>query len=120
MQRESNNAPLLAIHDVGDLELVRGYNSIEVDAHGRITFFEEKPEEPRSTLSGIALYFYPARRCRWSASTSPAGNNPDQPGRLIQWLYPRVDVYTWQVPGQWYDIGDREQLEEADRVFSQS
>jgi NDP-sugar pyrophosphorylase family protein len=31
-----------------------------------------------------------------------------------------VDVYTWPVPGQWYDIGDREQLEEADRVFSQS
>ena len=28
--------------------------------------------------------------------------------------------YTWHVPGQWYDIGDREQLEEADRVFSQS
>jgi glucose-1-phosphate thymidylyltransferase len=49
-----------------------------------------------------------------------AGNNPDQPGRIIQWLYPRVDVYTWQVPGHWYDIGDREQLEEADRVFSQS
>ena len=42
-------APLLATHDVGDLELVRGrYNSIEVDAHGRITYFEEKSEEPRS------------------------------------------------------------------------
>ena len=48
-----------------------------------------------------------------------AGNNPDQPGRLVQWLYPRVDFYTWPVPGQWYDIGSREQLEEADRVLSQ-
>ena len=27
------------------------------------------------------------------------GNNPDQPGRLIQWLYPRMPVYTWSVPG---------------------
>jgi glucose-1-phosphate thymidylyltransferase len=114
-------APLLAIHDVGDLELVRGrYNSIEVDANGRITYFEEKPEEPRSTLSGIALYFYPRHTLPLIREYLAAGLNPDQPGRLIQWLYPRVDVYTWQVPGQWYDIGDREQLEEADRVFSQS
>ena len=114
-------APLLAIHDVGDLELVRGrYNSIEVDARGRITYFEEKPEEPRSTLSGIALYFYPRETLPLIREYLADGNNPDQPGRLIQWLYPRVDVYTWHVPGQWYDIGDREQLEEADRVFSQS
>lgn len=113
--------PLLAVHDVGDLELVRGrYNSIEVDSHSRITFFEEKPDEPRSTISGIALYFYPRETLPLIREYLAGGNNPDQPGRLVQWLYPRVDVYTWPVPGRWYDIGDREQLEEADRVFSQS
>ena len=112
-------APLLAVHDVGDLELIRGrYNSIEVDTSGRITYFEEKPEEPRSTLSGIALYFYPRHTLPLIREYLAAGNNPDQPGRLVQWLYPRVDVYTWTVPGDWYDIGDREQLEEADRIFS--
>jgi glucose-1-phosphate thymidylyltransferase len=111
--------PLLAIHDVGDLELIRGrYNSIEVDANGRITFFEEKPDEPRSTLSGIGLYFYPRDSLPLIREYLAAGNNPDQPGRLVQWLYPRVDVYTWPVPGDWYDIGSREQLEEADRIFS--
>jgi glucose-1-phosphate thymidylyltransferase len=114
-------APLLAIHDVGDLDLVRGrYNSIEVDAQGRITYFEEKPAEPRSTLSGIALYFYPRETLPLIGEYLGDGNNPDQPGRLVQWLYPRVDVYTWHVPGRWYDIGDRAQLEEADRVFSRS
>ena len=45
-------------------------------------------------------------------------NNPDQPGRLIQWLYPRMPVYTWSVPGTWYDIGSKETLEEADGIFS--
>ena len=48
------------------------------------------------------------------------GNNPDQPGRLIQWLYPRTDVYTWRVPGTWYDIGSAETLREADEIFSRS
>jgi len=46
------------------------------------------------------------------------GNNPDQPGRLIQWLYSRTPVFTWTVPGTWYDIGGKESLEEANRVFS--
>jgi len=112
-------APLLGVHDVGDIELIRGrYNSIEVDARGRITYFEEKPDEPRSTLSGIALYFYPRKTLPLIGEYLAAANNPDQPGRLVQWLYPRVDVFTWPVPGDWYDIGDREQLEEADRIFS--
>jgi len=112
-------APLLAIHDVGDVDLIRDrYNSIEIDDAGRITYFEEKPAEPRSTLSGIALYFYPRATLPLIRDYLESGKNPDQPGRLVQWLYPRVDVYTWRVPGRWYDIGSREQLEEADRVFS--
>ena len=113
------SAPLLAIHDVGDIDLIRGrYNSIEIDAEGRITYFEEKPTEPRSTLSGIGLYFYTRTTLPLIRDYLAAGHNPDQPGRLIEWLYPRVDVYTWPVPGRWYDIGSREQLEEADRIFS--
>ncbi len=113
------NEPLLAVHDIGDLDLIRGrYNSIEIDEAGRVTYFEEKPQEPRSTLSGIALYFYPRHTLPLIAEYLANGENPDQPGRLVQWLYPRVDVFTWQVPGRWYDIGSREQLEEADRIFS--
>jgi glucose-1-phosphate thymidylyltransferase len=29
-----------------------------------------------------------------------------------------VPVLTWQVPGRWFDIGSKETLEEADRLFS--
>jgi glucose-1-phosphate thymidylyltransferase len=118
-EARERRAPLLAIHDIGDLELIRGrYNSIEIDADGRVTYFEEKPDAPRSTLSGIGLYFYPRQTLPLIREYLATGNNPDQPGRLVQWLYPRIDVYTWPVPGRWYDIGSREQLEEADRIFS--
>lgn len=111
-------APVLAVYDVGELELVRQYNAIEVDAEGRIVYFEEKPSRPRSTLTGIALYFYPRRTLPLVFRYLAEGGNPDQPGRLIEWLYPQVDVYTWRVPGLWFDIGSKEQLAEADRVFS--
>lgn len=112
-------APVLAVYDVGELELVKQYNAIDTDATGRITHFEEKPAVPHSTLTGIALYYYPREILPRIHQYMAEGNNPDQPGRLIQWLYPRVPVYTWRVPGRWYDIGFFAQLEEANRLFSE-
>lgn len=112
------NAPVLAVYDVGDLEEIKKYNAITMDSDGRITFFEEKPKQPQSTVTGIALYYYPKSTLPLIEQYIAEGNNPDQPGRLVQWLYPRVPFYTWRVPGIWYDIGSKEALEEANRVFA--
>src|SRR5205823_6402795 len=114
------NAPVLAVYDVKDLEQIKKYNAITLAADGRITFFEEKPKKPSSTVTGIALYFYPRSTLPLIKQYVTEGNNPDQPGRLIQWLYPQVPVYTWMVPGLWYDIGSKETLEEANRIFAKS
>ena len=46
--------PVLGVYDVGNLEEIKKYNAIEIDADGHITFFEEKPTEPKSTLTGDA------------------------------------------------------------------
>jgi glucose-1-phosphate thymidylyltransferase len=112
------NAPVLAVYDVGDLDQIKKYNAINLDGDGRITFFEEKPKNPTSTLTGIALYFYPKSALPLIRQYIAEGNNPDQPGRLIQWLYPCLPVYTWKVPGLWYDIGSKETLEEANQIFA--
>ncbi|MDQ6631295.1 MAG: nucleotidyltransferase family protein [Verrucomicrobiota bacterium] len=112
------NAPVLGVYDVGSLEEIKKYNSISLDPEGRITFFEEKPENPTSTLTGIALYFYPKFTLPLIKQYVAEGNNPDQPGRLVQWLYPKIPFYTWTVPGFWYDIGSKETLEEANRIFA--
>ena len=111
-------APVLAVYDVGDLEEVKKYCAITINHEGRITFFEEKPTNPTSTLTGIALYFYPKSTLPLIKQYIAEGNNPDQPGRLIQWLYPRTPVHTWTVPGIWFDIGSKETLEEANRIFA--
>lgn len=112
------NAPVLAVYDVGNLDEIKKYNSIEIDDEGRITFFEEKPAEPKSTLTGIALYYYPQASLPLIRQYIAEGNNPDQPGRLVQWMYQRTPFYTWKVPGLWFDVGSKETLEEANRVFS--
>jgi glucose-1-phosphate thymidylyltransferase len=113
-------APVLALYDVGNLEEIKKYNSISTDTAGRITFFEEKPKTPTSTLTGIALYYYPKSTLPLIRQYIADGNNPDQPGRLVQWLYPRIPFYTWTVPGLWYDIGSKETLEEANKIFAKN
>ena len=114
----AKNAPVLAVYDVGNLEEIKKYNAITMDGDGRITFFEEKPQQPQSTLTGIALYYYPRAVLPLIKQYVTEGNNPDQPGRLVQWLYPRIPFYTWRVPGLWFDIGSKETLEEANRIFA--
>ena len=113
-------APVLAVYDVRDLEQIKQFNAITLDDTGRITFFEEKPRNPTSTITGIALYFYPKATLPLIGQYVAQGNNPDQPGRLVQWLYPRTPVFTWRVPGTWYDIGSKESLEEANRIFART
>jgi len=115
---QRQNAPVTGVYDVGDLEQIKKYNAIEIDENDRITYFEEKPKEPKSTLTGIALYYYPKPVLPLIGQYIAEGNNPDQPGRLVQWLYPRVPFYVWKVPGIWFDVGSIETLEEANRVFS--
>jgi glucose-1-phosphate thymidylyltransferase len=111
-------APVLAVYDVGNLDEIKKYNAITMQSDGRISFFEEKPKQPQSTVTGIALYYYPKSSLPLIQQYIAEGNNPDQPGRLVQWMYQRAPFYTWRVPGIWYDIGSKETLKEANRIFA--
>jgi glucose-1-phosphate thymidylyltransferase len=111
-------APVVAVFDVKDLAQIKKYNSITLAPDGHITFFEEKPKNPTATITAIALYYYPRATVPLIRQYVAEGNNADQPGRLVQWLYPRRNVYTWTVPGLWFDIGSKETLEEANRIFA--
>lgn len=108
----------LATYDVGDLEAIKKYSSITVDSGGLITQFEEKPAEPKNTMAGIALYYFSRDIIPLFTTYIAAGNNPDQPGRFIQWLYQRKPVKTYQIKGTWFDIGSKETLEEANQIFA--
>ena len=108
----------VAVYDVGDIEAIKKYGNIAIDADGIITRFEEKPQKPRGTLAAIAIYYYSPEVLSLLTTYLAAGNNPDQPGRFVQWLYTRKPVKTFQIKGRWLDIGSKETLEKADQIFS--
>jgi glucose-1-phosphate thymidylyltransferase len=110
-------APVIGVREIPDLELIKKYSSIETGRDGRIISFEEKPAQPKSTLVGTALYFYPRATLPLIKKYVSEGNNPDQPGKLVQWLYSRTPFYTWTVPGTWIDIGSKETLDQASQAM---
>jgi glucose-1-phosphate thymidylyltransferase len=109
----------VAVYDVGDLEKIKKYGNITIDSGGVITHFEEKPEKAQSTLAAVALYYYSREIIPLLTTYLAAGNNPDQPGRFVQWLYTRKPVKTFQIKGKWLDIGSKETLKEANRIFAE-
>jgi glucose-1-phosphate thymidylyltransferase len=106
----------VGVYDVGDMEAIKKYGNIAIDADGIITHFEEKPQKPRGTLAAIAIYYYSPEVLSLLTTYLAAGNNPDQPGRFVQWLYTRKPVKTFQIKGRWLDIGSKETLEKADQI----
>jgi glucose-1-phosphate thymidylyltransferase len=108
----------VAAYDVGDREAIKKYGNVAVDAEGIITRFEEKPKEPQGTLAAIALYYYSPAVLSLLRRYLAAGNNADQPGRFVQWLFTRKPVKTFQIKGQWLDIGSKETLENADKILA--
>jgi glucose-1-phosphate thymidylyltransferase len=115
--RSKGEASAVTLYDVGDLELMKKYSSVEVAEDDRIVAFTEKPEHPESTLAATAAYIYHRAHVPLVGRYLEEGNSPDQPGRFVAWLVPRVPVYGYRFDGEWRDIGDAEQLLEADNLL---
>jgi glucose-1-phosphate thymidylyltransferase len=109
--RGKDVASAVAVHDVADLELVRQYSVVEMDADERIVAFVEKPAEPQSTLCATATYIYDREHLPLLEAYP---GDPDKSGSLVEWLHERAPVYGYRFEGEWLDIGDRAQLLEAD------
>ncbi|MFB6255885.1 MAG: sugar phosphate nucleotidyltransferase [Haloplanus sp.] len=104
---EAKGTPAIAAYDVGSKERARSYGLVELDGD-RVVDFQEKPDDPRSTLVSIACYAFPAETLPLFQRYLAAGENPDEPGWFIQWMQSRRPVHAFTFDGAWFDIGTPE------------
>jgi glucose-1-phosphate thymidylyltransferase len=112
--RSKGEGAAIAVHRVTDPELIKQYGVVELDENDRVVSIEEKPARPRSDLAATAAYLYPAEHAVLVSEYLDAGNPPDAPGNFVVWLHTRAPVYGYRIEGEWFDIGDPEQLLDAD------
>jgi glucose-1-phosphate thymidylyltransferase len=104
---EQRDAPTLAAYDVGSLDRARSYGVVTLDGD-RVVDFQEKPDDPESTLVSIACYAFPGDALELFEEYLDGGTNPDEPGWFIQWLQDRVPTYAFPFDDAWFDIGEPE------------
>ena len=107
-------ASAVAVYDVGSLELASQYGVVDLAEDGRLRSFVEKPADPGSTLAATATYVYHREHARLIRPYLEGEHGSDQPGRFLGWLQRHEPVYGWVFDDAWYDIGNHQQLLEAD------
>jgi len=109
---------VVGLYQAESFEAVKKYSVVEIDSEKRIIDFEEKPPNPATKLFAIAIYYYNKQAISLMRNYLDDGGNPDAPGYYVQWLYQQMPVYGRLFEGKWFDIGNFEVYDEAQKFFS--
>ncbi|MCL5440736.1 MAG: nucleotidyltransferase family protein [Candidatus Marsarchaeota archaeon] len=111
--------PVVCLHKVDSKEYAKRFGVVEVEG-GKIRSFEEKPENPKSTLISTGIYIFPKEMLYLFKKYIQDKNNPDAPGFFIQWLINnKVEIYGIENDGMWFDIGNVEIYGEVFELYKQ-
>lgn len=115
---QSKGGNAVALFDVGDINEAKKYGVVSLDKNNKAVEFKEKPKKPESTLAAMCLYYFPKEKLHLLRTYLDTGKNKDQPGNYISWLTYNDTVYGYKVEGEWFDIGDKKLLKEADELYT--
>ncbi len=112
------HAAFVALYDLKDLTAASKFGVVELDSHGQIIDFEEKPPRPKSTHVSMGVYYFPGSiRTRLEEYLETERLNPDRIGDFVAWLAKKEPVYGVEFDGKWFDIGRMESYQEAKKSF---
>ncbi|RMF54901.1 nucleotidyltransferase family protein [Candidatus Woesearchaeota archaeon] len=118
---KEKNAPVIALYDVKNYEYAKKFGIAEINKKGRIVSFEEKPHNPKSTLSATLIYMFTKNTIKQLNEYMEKHKSRDQAGHFIQYLYKKSEVYGFvygtKPNEKWFDIGSFEGLEAADKEY---
>lgn len=109
----------VALHDIKDHVLARNFGVVAIDTEDRIVDFEEKPENPKSTLISTGIYYFPKAKIALLKNYVKDANKLDAPGYYIDWHSRNDKAYGFGFKEDWYDIGSVESYKKADREYKE-
>jgi len=92
----------------------------EFDDHGRIVGFEEKPEQPKSDLIPIGVYFLRPDAFDVISQLSPSGRGELEITDVLNHYIPDNRLFWNEYTGEWSDAGTIDSLLHAGWVASQA
>lgn len=110
--------PVVAVYHAVEVDQVKRGSAVTLDAHGRITSFVEKPENPLTRLVGAVIYAFPSKVKDRLIEYVGLGLPRDEPGRFIEWLHRVEEVYGYVLKGNVWDIGTPKAYLKAEEIVS--
>lgn len=109
------DGPVNVVYDLATRAEASAFGVVDTE-DDRIVGFEEKPDQPPSTLISTGVYYFPSHRVslfheyeqHFRDSDVPADQYLDEPGRLIEWAHDQTEMYAFSFDGDWFDIGSPE------------
>ncbi len=107
-----------ALYDINDLDAAKELGVMAVDPKtNKVTDFEEKPENPKSTNVSLGIYLFPKDRVSKIKGFLDKGGKPDKIGYLMAELTEKGQLYGFVYNEKWFDIGVLPALEKARKEF---
>ena len=88
-----------------------------IDGDERLLSLEEKPAEPRSHWCTPPFYFYTKEDLGKIRTAIQDGCGVDAPGSLVAWMCVHSRMYSMEMPGHRFDIGNLESYEAARKNY---
>ena len=89
----------------------------ELGDNDRLLSLEEKPAVPKSHWCTPPFYFYTKADARRIPEAIAAGCGTDAPGSLVAWMCENSVVYSMEMPGKRYDIGNLQSYQEVQTAY---
>ena len=105
-------------HEENELKKQQKTAIITVNKNDLITFYEEKPKEPKGNLAVPPFYCYRSVDVKRIQEALDSGCGYDAPGIFAAWLSKQTPMHAYKMPGKRYDIGDINSYEYVKSVFS--
>lgn len=113
------SSPIIGAYNIEEKVKASNYGVVELDKENKITDFQEKPKNPKSTLVAMCLYYFPKERLNLLKEyLNNKAAKEDATGFYIDWLRKKVSVYGFVFNGRWYDIGNHKFYKEAKQKFT--
>jgi glucose-1-phosphate thymidylyltransferase len=107
------SAVTIGVFDIRDIGAAVKFGVVGLGQDRKVTSFQEKPNNPVSSLIAMCVYYFPRQTIGFLAEYLRESQAVDAAGSYIKWLSEKKNVYGFQFSGKWYDIGSIESLEEA-------
>lgn len=113
---QKKNNSILALRDLKDPHKIKNKYGTAMLEESKVTLFQEKPSQPRSSLAATACYIFSQDDLKLVEQSIERGK-ADNPGDLVRYLVKESEVHGFVFDDHWFDIGSFESLEEAKEAY---